>query len=103
MNSWWERASIEQRLAQIDGGIELGMTALQVAMASGFRDGIAVGAFANNHSRFFGRASKNTSRNRAADIKKSAKWAYDHGERVDFWSDRPRDVMDDVPIVDEAA
>ena len=31
-SSWWSRASTEQKLAQIDGGISLGMTAKQVAM-----------------------------------------------------------------------
>ena len=35
MTSWWNRASVEQRLAQIDGGIELGLTARQVAVFRG--------------------------------------------------------------------
>lgn len=99
---WWDRASVEQRLAQIDAGIELGMTALQVAMASGSPDGVAVGAFALNHGRHMGRGGKTSSRLRAGGLKRSAKWAYDHGEPVDFWSDRPRHVPSDN-LLDEAA
>lgn len=34
---WWYSATTEQRLAQIDGGIECGMTAKQVAMNCGAR------------------------------------------------------------------
>lgn len=33
--SWWARATTEQRLAQIDGGISLGMTARQIALNCG--------------------------------------------------------------------
>jgi len=33
--SWWSNATQEQRLAQIDGGIECGMTSKQIAMCLG--------------------------------------------------------------------
>lgn len=33
--SWWSRASSEQKLAQIDGGIELGMSSRQIALNVG--------------------------------------------------------------------
>ena len=33
--SWWSRASREQRLAQIDGGIECGLSARHIAMNVG--------------------------------------------------------------------
>lgn len=68
-DGWWYRATNEQRLAQIDAGIELGMTAKQVAMncgcayevranGAGVREGergAAVIAFAISHGRNFPR------------------------------------------------
>jgi len=36
MGAWWEMASETERLAQIDGGISLGMSARQVAANCGF-------------------------------------------------------------------
>lgn len=33
--SWWSRASTEQKLAQIDGGIELGMSGRHIALNVG--------------------------------------------------------------------
>lgn len=55
---WWYGASVEQRLAQVDGGIECGMTAKQIAMNCGAgiyheRDS-GVSAFARKHGRYFG-------------------------------------------------
>ncbi len=52
--SWWSRASAEQKLAQIDGGIECGMTAKQVSMnvgASLHHQGAAVREFAHRYNR----------------------------------------------------
>lgn len=96
MSGWWDRASIEQRLVQVDAGIELGMTALQIALASGFRDGLEVGKFALNHARHIGRRGKTSTRLRANGVKLRAKWAYDHGEPVDFWSETPRADLDEA-------
>ena len=35
--SWWDKATTEQRLAQIDGGIECGMNAAQIAFNCGIK------------------------------------------------------------------
>lgn len=51
--SFWNTATQEQKLAQIDGGIECGMNARQVATNLGTTLG-AVGTFARNHGRSFG-------------------------------------------------
>jgi hypothetical protein len=59
MKTWWERASTEERLAQIDGGIACGMTSKQVAVNCGapiYRDGNALICFANAHGRKFGQS-----------------------------------------------
>lgn len=56
---WWYRASREQKLAQIDGGIECGLTAREVAICSGIdpdttgRHGRTVHGYASNHGRRF--------------------------------------------------
>lgn len=50
--SWWKRATEEQRLAQIDGGIECGMTIRQIAMNCGATTN-AVGAYGRSHGRTF--------------------------------------------------
>lgn len=52
--SWWSRASTEEKLAQIDGGIACGMTARQIAMCVGEHDRHAagkIGDFARYHGR----------------------------------------------------
>lgn len=54
--TWWHNASKGQRLAQIDGGIELGMTAKQIALASGVVVTKRVVDYANKNARYFGRA-----------------------------------------------
>lgn len=33
--SWWSKATVRQKLAQLDGGIELEMSAEQIAICSG--------------------------------------------------------------------
>ena len=56
MKTWWERASTEDRLAQIDGGIECGMTAKQISLcvgASAGHDGGTLRAFATRYGRNF--------------------------------------------------
>lgn len=50
--SAWSNMSTEQRLAQIDGAIECGMTARQLAKNLGAHPGTAR-AFANAHGRHF--------------------------------------------------
>lgn len=53
-NSWWSSASTEEKLAQIDGGIECGMTARQIAMCVGVsdkHDGGTIRVFAFRHGR----------------------------------------------------
>ena len=54
--SWWHRATQEQRLAQIDGGIRCGMTANQVGMNVG-----AKGQVVQNFAQQFGRKFNGTS------------------------------------------
>lgn len=57
--TYWDKASQEQRLIQIDAGIELGMTSKQIAMCLRApmydRDGgdNAVKTFGNRHGRSF--------------------------------------------------
>lgn len=63
--SFWDTASTEQRLAQIDAGIELGMTRKQIAMCLGApldNSANALGAFANRHGRSFPVKSEERSR-----------------------------------------
>lgn len=56
-NSWWSRASTEQKLAQIDGGIELGMSGRHIALNVGATRS-AVLEFGRRHGRrFVARAS----------------------------------------------
>lgn len=97
---WWYRATDAEKLAQIDGCIELGMTAKQCAFncASEFHWQTLVG-FGNRHGRYFGDVAyagkcdkvvsaifeggkytnKRSTLNRRRD-------AYLSGEPVDFWS-----------------
>lgn len=105
---WWYRATNEERLAQIDGGIELGMTASQVALNCGclyeqnYTNGSTLGSgslvnhFALNHGRSFPASNKKTSRNgtvmyrgrlmsRKQAIIEAEKDAYFTGQTVDFW------------------
>jgi len=101
MSSWWHTATREQRLAQIDGAIELGMTSKQCAMncgcvydeGSGRQGGVSVRDFAGYHGRLF----RNDDDKEAAKGRKIAAWhhrrktlsqakdAYLAGEPVNFW------------------
>lgn len=85
---WWRSASTEQRLAQVDAGIELGMTARQVALVSGARmyGKRGMPTVVTNFASFHGRSFHGRYVN-AANRRKSALAAYNHGEPVDFWSD----------------
>lgn len=99
---WWYRASQEEKLAQIDGCIELGMTAAQCAMNCGcfyevsgwMRAGMVVSSFAAYHGRSFpmtedkevGRRKKLRRLNRRRFDLRDAKQSYLAGEPVDFWS-----------------
>jgi len=87
--SWWDNASTEARLAQIDGGIECGLTANQVAMASGLRSDQRsnVSAFASRRGRHFpaenrGRAIIGT--NRRDKIGRD-RTAYFRGDSINLW------------------
>ena len=50
--SFWNTATQEQKLAQIDGGLELGLTANQVAINCGVKP-FTLTAFARFHGRSF--------------------------------------------------
>lgn len=56
-SSWWSRASRDQKLAQIDGGIECGVSAKHIAMNVGASVS-AVHEFGRRHGRKFN--GKNT-------------------------------------------
>lgn len=86
---WWFHATAEQRLAQIDGGIECGLTGSQIALALG-GNAVGVRQFAWAHDRKLGRGGEKASRPRraAADITR-AKLAFLRGDRVDFFGAAP--------------
>ena len=96
--SWWSKATEAQKLAQIDGGIECGMTGPQVAMASGTTRS-AVHSFAIAHGRKFPMRTGTASR------KRMGKWYHDRaafarGDRVNFWGNtEPEDefALDPIP------
>lgn len=76
---WWYRASTEQKLAQVDGGIECGLTARQIALFSGIDpdksgpSGNTVRAFALFHGRRFPEANlfkAGRNRKRGRDLKR---------------------------------
>lgn len=56
-SSWWSRASKDQKLAQIDGGIDCGIAAKHIAMNLG-ATASAVHEFGRRHGRKF--SGKNT-------------------------------------------
>lgn len=97
MSGWWYRATAEQKLAQIDAAIEIGMTAKQVAMNCGVDLGLSdrgytVQSFATYHGRAFSQADDYKRRLAATRRHKrkagldAAKQAYFRGEPVDVWS-----------------
>lgn len=50
--NWWSNATEQQKLAQIDGGIECGMTTRQIAMNCGATRA-AVASYGRDHGRTF--------------------------------------------------
>ncbi len=85
---WWYRASLEQKLAQVDGGIELGLTSNQVAMVSGAKDRYTVKAFGAYHGRHFTTSNYSSlSKARAARFAPiHRRDAYLRGEPSQFWA-----------------
>ena len=55
--TFWTTATIEAKLAQIDGGIELRMTTGQVAMNCG-TNSVSVRGFAHRHGRSFSQSER---------------------------------------------
>lgn len=82
-SSWWHRATPAQRLAQIDGGIECGMTVNQVALASGIGRG-ALMNFAVRNERSFPKRGSTHALRRSGGIR-TDRAAYLRGDHVDFW------------------
>lgn len=106
MDSWWNRATTEQRLAQIAGGIECGLTAAQIGILSGIdpdrRPGAIVRVFANCRGiRLHDPVKLKAIRVRAAAPGKLRR-AFLRGEPVDFFagsaSDRDEFALDEVEV-----
>ena len=90
MKGWWHHASTEQKLAQIDAGIELGLTARQVALASGC-NWLNLSRVAHYHGRKFAATGYKVQSNVRTAAKKSRQAAYFRGENVDLWRDGAQD------------
>lgn len=58
--TFWDTATREQKLAQIDGGIEVGMSPKHIAMCLGAPSGDEVRFFGNRHGRMFHNAANKT-------------------------------------------
>lgn len=82
-SAWWPRASQSQRLAQLDGGIEVGLTAPQMAMVLGGNPN-GIRQFAWLHGRKIGRGGNNARLAAVQDLYR-AKRAFIRGEYVDFF------------------
>lgn len=103
-SSWWSKATEAQKLAQIDGGIECGLTARQIAIASGMDEDEApsVRWFANNHLRSIPHKTKfNSGRRTYPSRRLSAndRAAYLRGEPINLWGNtEPQDefALDEV-------
>lgn len=87
MSGWWYRATADQKLAQIDAAIDLGMTSTQVAMNCG-ANRTTVTTFANYHGRRFVDGQNRTIRSgqKRAGSLRAFRNAYFRGEPVDAWS-----------------
>lgn len=84
-SDWWYSATPDQKLAQIDGGIECGMTAAQVAMVSGTSGNTAL-HFAGDHGRSFVARKPSGSKRRFFGVQRQ-RAAYSNGDAVDFWQE----------------
>lgn len=87
MSGWWDRATNAERLAQIDGGIELGMMPRHVAWNLGVRY-LTLVQFAHKHGRKFAYTVRGVYHDRrAARVRpvQVSRAAYFSGEPVDFW------------------
>lgn len=98
---WWHRASTEQRLAQLDGGIECGLTARQIAVISQTTRH-AVLQYAHIHRRPLAASRADASGDGGAAYQaklrreRARRQAYQSGEPVDFW-------RESKPATDELA
>jgi hypothetical protein len=74
--SWWDRASTEQRLEQIEAGIELGMASPDVAVCVGLErhQFQKVVQLALNHGRHFPNQSRGAKRARQRGDVRRAYW-----------------------------
>jgi len=83
MTNWWDKASTAERLAQIDGGIALGMTSAQIAMASGTTR-FVITSTASQNGRSLGLHKPSHGRNRHHDRNRDRS-AYLRGDSIDLW------------------
>jgi hypothetical protein len=103
-SSWWHNATTEQRLAQIDGGLECGMTARQVALASRVPEGerTIVSSYARSHGRQFpaetGERERHRKRSSTDWAAKRARDAYLRGDPIDLWgnTEAQEEFLDEV-------
>lgn len=88
MTTWWDRASEDEKLGQIDAGIELGMTARQVGINVGATKE-TIHSFARYRGRNFpliaGTARSMLMRNKPTVQLRRARRAYFSGEPVNLW------------------
>ena len=101
-SNWWHVATTEQKLAQLTGGIECGMTAKQIGMCSGALSG-AVRRFAQCHEVTIPHFRHMATKKRNATVW-SGHWArksYLAGEPVDMWADTSPRLDRPTPEVEE--
>jgi hypothetical protein len=82
--SFWRKATVEQKLAQIDGAIELGMTSVQCARNCGASTDMAVRNFAGRHGRNFPRTGEQA-RRKISEAQRKASPAASHGSMRRNW------------------
>jgi hypothetical protein len=103
-SSWWSRASTEQKLAQIDGGISCGMSGRHIAMNVGATRA-AVLEFGRRHGRKFvakATASQRQTAGRIAGVeaaRRTGKPDYDISSAFSIFGGEPTDR----PFIDEVA
>lgn len=84
--SWWSSASTAEKLAQLDGGIECGMTAAQIALNCGAPSAMAVYHIAHSNGRRFPTEGRARAVRRAQSVKRD-RAAYLRGEAIDLWAE----------------